>query len=71
MLNFADLWLLIFSIHFVIFLLLGDSPLHFAVQSNEGESLTTLLILYEANPNVFNTNGSTPLDLAVDEGKIH
>lgn len=53
------------------FLLVGDSALHLAVRTNQAESLSSLLTVYEADPNVVNSIGLTPLELAIDKGKLH
>lgn len=49
-------------------MLLGDSALHLAVMASNRDSITRLLIENEADLNIINKNGLTPLELAIDKG---
>lgn len=43
----------------------GETPLHFAAFFGTSEHVS-LLLKYGANPNLINTGGETPLDLALE-----
>ena len=43
----------------------GETPLHFAAFFGTSE-IVSLLLKYGANPNLINTGGETPLDLALE-----
>ena len=43
----------------------GETPLHFAAALGTSE-IVSLLLKYGANPNLINTGGETPLDLALE-----
>jgi Arf-GAP/SH3 domain/ANK repeat/PH domain-containing protein len=45
----------------------GNTPLHYCVIQNRGESMR-LLLRSGANPNVENNNGKTPTDIAKERG---
>ena len=44
----------------------GDTPLHIAAR-NGSKTLVKLLIIFDANPNLKNQNGETPLQVAKDD----
>ena len=48
----------------------GDSPLHQALTKGDGEAFFKTLFNDDANPNVRNTRGETPLHLAARENNL-
>lgn len=67
--NVCALRLIFISIH-LFNVLVGDSPLHLAVQSEDRQNITRLLIESGADLNVQNRTGFTPMESAIDQGVL-
>lgn len=54
--------------YFLFYGTLGNSPLHFAVQSSDRHNIARLLIENGAALNAVNKSGATPMESAIDNG---